>query len=72
MRLHRYPGLFESGKEKALWLAVGASVVLHIGLFGAFGRHRIAPLERTFFSPIHMVELGTPGPVGGGPRAAPA
>lgn len=71
MKTHRYPGLFGAGGEKTLWLAVAASMLLHVGLFGAFGRHRIAPLERTFFAPIHMVELGPQAPPGGGARAQP-
>lgn len=72
MRLHRYPGLFGSGAERTLWLAVFASALLHVGLFAAFGRFRIAPVERTFFAPLHMVELAPkpPGPAGG-PKAAP-
>lgn len=71
MRLHRYPGLFEAGTEKILWLAVAASLVLHVALFAAFGRMRMPPMERTFFSPIHMVDL-VAAPPGGGPRAPAA
>lgn len=67
MRLHRYPGLFAAGAERTLWLAVAASLVLHAALFAAFGRLRIPPTQRTFFSPIHMVDL-VAAPPGGGPN----
>jgi TonB family protein len=71
VRLHRYPGLFAVGAERTLWLAVAASLVLHVALFAAFGRMRIPPMERTFFSPIHMVDL-VAAPPGGGPKPAAA
>ncbi len=79
MRLYRYPGLFGDERARGLWVAVAASVLLHIGLLTAFGRFRIAQPDRTFYAPIHMVELavkgppeGTKGPPGPAPSPEPA
>ncbi len=74
MRLHQYPGLFDEGAGRGLVAAVAISLALHIGLFAAFGRFHIARVDRTFYAPIHMVDLvdKTPGTGGGAKSEAPA
>ncbi|GAB6063015.1 energy transducer TonB [Deferrisoma palaeochoriense] len=72
MRIHRYHGLFGDRRDQGVWKALGVSLVLHAALFLAFGRFHIRPVERTFYAPIHVVNLvERPGPKGarGGPAA---
>ncbi len=71
MRAHRYPGLFGDRRQKGLARALIISMGLHAGLFYAFTRFHIQPVERTFYAPIHVVNLTGPfpaGPAGRQPR----
>lgn len=68
MRAHSYPGLFGDPRSRGLGIALTASLVLHAMLFMAFGRFQIRPVDRSFFAPLHMVELVEPKP---GPPASP-
>ncbi|HSH70635.1 MAG TPA: cell envelope integrity protein TolA [Deferrisomatales bacterium] len=74
MRLHHYPGLFGDPRSRGLSLAVGASLAVHVALFAAAGRLHTRPVERTFFAPVHFVDLveRSPGPETKAPPAAPA
>ncbi|MDF1554707.1 MAG: cell envelope integrity protein TolA [Deferrisomatales bacterium] len=74
MRLHHYPGLFGDPRSRGLSLAVGASLAVHVVLFAAAGRLHTRPVERTFFAPVHFVDLveRSPGPATKPPPAAPA
>jgi len=73
VRLHRYPGLFDEGVGRGLGAAVVVSLALHVGLFAAFGRFHIAPVDRTFYAPIHMVDLvAKPPGTGSGPAKQPS
>jgi TonB family protein len=74
VRLHHYPGLFDEGVGRGLGIAVAVSLTLHVGLFAALGRFRIAHVDRTFYAPINMVDLVAkpPGPGAGSKPAAPA
>lgn len=72
MRAHRYPSLLGDTRAQGLRRALTASVVLHALLFVAFGRFQLRPVDRTFFAPLHMVDLVEPGPAGPGrERAGP-
>ncbi len=62
MRAHRYPGLFGDRRQKGLATALVVSMGLHAGLFYAFTRFHIQPVERTFYAPIHVVNLTGPFP----------
>ncbi len=64
MRAHRYPGLFGDRRQKGLARALVISMGLHAGLFYAFTRFHIQPVERTFYAPIHVVNLTGPFPAG--------
>ena len=64
MRAHRYPGLFGDRRQKGLARALLVSMGLHAGLFYAFTRFHIQPVERTFYAPIHVVNLAEPFPAG--------
>ncbi|GAB4287110.1 MAG: hypothetical protein Kow0092_40260 [Deferrisomatales bacterium] len=67
MRIQRYHGLFGDRRDQGVWKALGVSLVLHAALYLAFGRFHIRPVERTFYAPIHVVDLvERPGPKGGG------
>ncbi len=74
MRLHHYPGLFGDPRSRGLSLAVGVSLTVHAVLFAAAGRLHTRPTERTFFAPVHFVDLveRSPGPATKAPTAAPA
>ncbi len=76
IRRYRHSGLFEDPRSRGLTLAVLVSLALHAGLMLAFGRFHISPVERTFYAPMHMVDLvqrfpGT-GTGPGRPKAPPA
>lgn len=68
MKLRQYPGLFEDGRTKGLWTAVGVSLVLHTALFFGYSRFHISRPPRVVFSPFQMVDLGSTKP---GPGAKP-
>jgi TonB family protein len=66
--------LFGDPRSRGLGIALAASFLLHIVLFAAFGRFHIQPVDRTFFAPLHMVDLveRRPGPAPKpGPKAGP-
>ncbi len=76
IRRHRHSGLFEDPRNRGLTLAVIVSLVLHAGLMLSFGRFHIRPVERTFYAPMHMVDLVQRFPGAGNgagrPKAPPA
>lgn len=79
MRLHHYPGLFGDPRSRGLRWAVGISLTVHAVLFAVAGQMKTRPNQRTFFAPVHIVDLveRSPGPVAkpaSGPQtpAAPA
>ena len=74
MRLHHYPGLFGDPRSRGLALAVGVSLAVHAVLFAMAGRLHTRPGERTFFAPVHIVDLVErfPGPATKTPAKAPA
>lgn len=69
MRLHHYPGLFGDARSRGLRWAVGISVAVHGLLFAVAGQLKTRPVERTFFAPVHIVDLVERSP---GPAAKPA
>ena len=74
MRLHHYPGLFGDPRSRGLPLALSVSLAVHAVLFATAGRLHTRPAERTFFAPVHFVDLveRSPEPAAKAPTEAPA
>ena len=72
MRLHHYPGLFGDPRSRGLTLAVGISLAVHLVLLVTVGRIHTRPMERNFFTPVHMVDLVERPAAPAGKPAAPA